>query len=230
MNKFYFLLAKNKKLKFKISSLINLYAEIKQDDIILTFEKTAKDFENGLLHDKKVVSTLENPTLEELNNILSFDVIKKQINDAYCNKLGIFNETSQALHEMQNIIEYLPGISPLKRKMLKDIFEITAETTQIRLSPHFSLCLVDTYNQSPTKPCDLHFQLKQHIPSKQQITQFLPFEDFELIQQIGRLFDKNQNAIFGVVLYEKSKLAQHSCADLLIYEHLKRKYQFQPEK
>lgn len=230
MNKFYFLLAKQRKIELHISSLIKLCAEVKNDDMILTIEKTAKDFESGLLQDKKRITTLENPSLKELQNILSIPAVEKQINDEYCNKLGIFNEKARALKEMQKIIEHLPGSSPIKRKMLKDIFEVAAQTNQFRLSPHLSLCVVDICNKAPTHPCDLHFQLKQHIPSKEQQTRLLNCEDIELVQQIGRVFDKNYNAIFGAVIDEKSKIERRSYADTLIYENLKRHYQMQMEK
>ncbi|MBR2052615.1 MAG: hypothetical protein IJ959_00490 [Clostridia bacterium] len=230
MNKFYFLLAKQRKLQFDISSLIKLRAEIKNEDIVLTFEKTAKDFENGLLHDKKRSTTLENPSFEELKNILSIPVVEKQINDAYGTELAIFEEKARALHEAKTIIDNLPNASVVKKKILNDIFSIAAKNNQFRLSPHISLCIVDVCNKMPTKPSDLHFKLRQHIPSKTQNTRILGCEDIELVQQIGKIFDKNQNAIFGAVIDEKSKIERQSYADVVVYEHLKRQYQAGLEK
>ena len=230
MNKFYFLLAKQRKLQFDIGSLIKLRAEIKNEDIVLTFEKTASEFESGVLQDKNRIRTLVNPSFEELQNILSLPTVVAQINDEYASRLGIFHEKARALAEVQKIIEHLPGSTPLKKKMLKDIFEIAAENNQFRLSSHLSLCMVDIYNKAPTHPSDLHFKLKQHIPSKNQTTRMLGCEDIELVQQIGRIFDQNQNAIFSSVIDAKSKIERQSYADVVIYEHLKRQYQTELEK
>ena len=224
MNKFYFLLAKQRKIEFQISSFINLRAEVKDDDVFLTIENTAKDLKNGLLQDKKCTSTLQNPSFAELQNILSIPAVEKQINDAYGTELAIFEEKARALHEAKTIIDNLPNISAVKKKILNDIFSITAKTNQFRLSPHLSLCMVDIYNKAPTHPSDLHFQLKQHIPSKTQTTRMLGCEDIELVQQIGRVFDKNQNAIFSSVIDAKSKIERQSYADVVVYEHLKRQY------
>ena len=224
MNKFYFLLAKQRKLQFDVGSLIKLRAEIKNENIVLTFEKTASEFENGLLQDKKRTSTLQNPSFAELQNILSIPAVEKKINDAYGTELAIFEEKARALHEAKTIIDNLPNASVVKKKILNDIFSITAKTNQFRLSPHLSLCMVDIYNTAPTHPSDLHFQLKQHIPNKEQTTRMLGCEDIELVQQIGRVFDKNQNAIFGSVIDAKSKIERQSYADVVVYEHLKRQY------
>lgn len=229
MNKLYFLLAKKKKLSFEISELISLHAEIKDDDIAITIEKTSKDFQNGTLQDKKRITTIEKPTFEELQNIFSVPKIENEINTAYSTELAIFEEKTRALNDINTIIDNLPNARASKKKLLKSIFEITAKNNNFRLSSHFVLCIVDVCNKAPSRACDLHFQLQQYVPSKKKAV-FLDCDEMQVVQQVGALFDKDKNAIFVDVINESSRLDQRASKDLLLYEHLKRNRHFQIEK
>lgn len=229
MNKLYFLLAKHKKLEFEISDLITLRAEIKDDDIAITIEKTSKDFQNGTLQDKKRISTIEKPTLEELQNIFSVPKIQDKINTAYSTELAIFEEKTRALNDINKIIDNLPGARASKKKVLKNIFELASKNNQFRLSSHFVLCIVDVCNKAPSRAGDLHFQLQQYMPSKKKAV-FLDCDELQVVQQVGTIFEKDKNAIFVDVINENSKVDQRSSQDLILYEHLKRNRDFQNQK